>query len=87
LVHVGDAEKMIAFCERLKLVILGIEGFKEDGFRLIPDMELIADFSALSDLPPNERCSRSVASAELFLKKIPNSPNLLLDFELEEVQG
>ena len=87
LVHVGDAEKIIAFCEKLRLVILGIEGFTEEGLRLVPNMELIADFSTLSDLPSSERCSQSVKSAELFLKEIPKDPNLLLNFELEEVQG
>jgi hypothetical protein len=62
---------------------LGIEGFYEKGQSLMPDMNCIADFSAICGLPPGQRGDASLRDAELFMKRC-GDPRMLFEIVLAE---
>ncbi|WP_042556007.1 MULTISPECIES: hypothetical protein [Pseudomonas] len=76
-----DGHKLLVFCDEHDVAVLGIEGFKVVGDKRVPDMDCIADFSALTitarELFPVE--SRKLAKC--FLSSI-SDPDMLLEFVL-----
>lgn len=46
LFDVDDAIRLVDYCKKSNIAVLGIEGFKIKGGKRIPDMDCIVDFSA-----------------------------------------
>ena len=46
LFDVDDAIRLVDYCKKNNIVVLGVEGFKIKGGKRIPDMDCIVDFSA-----------------------------------------
>jgi hypothetical protein len=63
------------------VAIIGIEGFRIEGTKAVPDMDAIADFSAL---PIDEEwVTATIAEANRFLSSV-SRPSMYFDFELDE---
>ena len=76
----ADAAKLLDYCERNRVTVLGIEGFLVKDNRRVPDMRAIADYSELDRTHDGSRLS--VGAARKFLTSIGNS-DLLFEFELK----
>jgi|AGTN01.1.fsa_nt_gi hypothetical protein len=76
-----DSHRLIDLCEDMKIGILGIEGFILDNEKIIPVMDLIADFSVLlvEDFP-----ILSTNAARKFLS-ISDKNNVLYEFSLAKM--
>ena len=46
LFDVDDGIKLVDYCKKNNIAVLGIEGFKIKGGKRVPDMDCIVDFSA-----------------------------------------
>lgn len=84
LVRFADAERFVSLCGEEGIVIVGIEGFVQVSGGITPQMDLIADFSSLSDLPCSDRCEQSVEAARSFLKAAEITEETLFVFELRD---
>jgi outer membrane lipopolysaccharide assembly protein LptE/RlpB len=69
--------------DRRNIAVVGIEGFHLRGTNVVPDMDLIADFSSLESLPWRERCSGSLEASRVFVKEKATKPETLLAFEVQ----
>lgn len=76
----ADAPRLLDYCERNNVTVLGIEGFLVKDNKRVPDTGAIADYSELDRTHDGSR--RSVAAARKFLASIGNS-DLLFEFELK----
>lgn len=76
-----DGRKLLVFCDEHDAAILGIEGFKIVGDKRVPDMDCIADFSALAITVGELFPAESRKSAKYFLSSI-SDPDTLLEFVL-----
>jgi len=86
LLHLSAARKVVAACIEERAAVLGIEGFRIRAAQTVPDMQAIADFSTLAELPWSDRVARSVAEARAFLDAM-NDPELLFDLALVREEG
>ncbi|MEJ0002746.1 MAG: hypothetical protein WDN30_02820 [Pararobbsia sp.] len=75
-----DSERLLELCERLKIGVLGIEGFTLSNGNLCPDMDYIGDFSVLLSYKDFE--AESVKSARRFLQLAVGAPRLLFEYVL-----
>jgi hypothetical protein len=80
LFDVPASERLLELCERLRIGILGIEGFALSDGDLYPDMDYIGDFSVLLDRYDFE--AESVKSARRFLELAAGVPHLLFEYVL-----
>ncbi len=78
LVSGSDAEEFLAGCERERLIVLGIEGFRFEGPTIIPDMNAIAAF----DTPRVLGVAESIAEGRGFLRAV-NRPGMWFEFALQ----
>lgn len=83
LFDVLDAFKLVEYCERNNIAILGIEGFKVKGDRRIPDMDCIVDFS--SSLNDDCFVKTTIEASRRILSGIDDR-DTLLGFVLVKVQ-
>jgi len=83
LINFAHVDKILTACEEKNIYVLGIEGFKKDGKSIIPEMDFIADYSALDDLPLKERSAKSIESARGFFKEAASKPEMLFEFNLK----
>ena len=81
LVDLRAAQRIIDACRQERVTVLGIEGFHVRGNQTVPDMNAIADFSAVAGLPWPERVERSVTDAKAFLGSVSDR-GLLFDLTL-----
>jgi hypothetical protein len=82
LFSISDGLKLIDYCGRHEIDILGMEGFIVNGGRRIPDMDCIADFS--SSL--NEKCyTRKSLDAVIRIMDGIDDRELLLEFVLVKI--
>jgi hypothetical protein len=77
----NDAVEMLDRCEKRGVTVLGIEGFRIENNRRIPDPTAIADYSALAQAPDRSRAS--IDAARKFVASFRQS-DLLFEFELQE---
>ena len=70
LVAAPDVVRFLTAVSSRGLRVLGLEGFRIVGDRLIPDMDLVADFSSISGSAASEE---SVAEALRFLSNVGGS--------------
>jgi len=76
-----DGRKLLIFCEEHDAAVLGIEGFRVVEDRRVPDMDCIADFSALAMTAGKQFPAESRELSKCFLNSI-SDPNILLEFVL-----
>lgn len=77
LIAIEDAERFVHALERHGLIILGFDGFFLDDPYIIPDMDMIADFSSL--YREADAAQRSVAAAIRILRSA-GKPGHYFDF-------
>ena len=82
LFDVLDAFKLVDYCERNNIAILGIEGFKVKGDRRIPDMDCIVDFS--SSLNDGCFAKKTIEASRRIMSGIDDR-DTLLEFVLVKV--
>jgi hypothetical protein len=75
---------LLDLCERVGVGVLGIEGFTLSDQGSCPDMDFIADCSALFRRHDFE--AESVRSARKFLSLATGAPHLLFEFELASLE-
>lgn len=76
-----DAIKLLEFCELNDAAVLGIETFKIAGGKRIPDIDFIADFSALVAVTGSKFPAASRDAANVFIKSI-GTGDIFLEFVL-----
>lgn len=76
LIACEDATAFLDACKAASARVVGIEGFWLRGASVVPDMDAIADFSAV------ESVLVSVLEAKRFVENV-GSRGLMLDFSLE----
>lgn len=81
LFSLDDANDLLEFCELHDVAVLGIEGFEVAGGKRTPDMDCIADFSALVAIAGEAFPIVSIKAAKDFSISISNK-NILLEFVL-----
>lgn len=81
----SSSERLLELCEHVGVGVLGIEGFTLSDGGLRPDMDFIADFSALFTRHDFE--AESVRSARKFLSLAAGAPHLLFEFELASLDA
>lgn len=82
LLNITNSHKLIDFCEKNSIGILGIEGFIAHGQYRTPSMEHIADFSsAFESMPPEKFIIESARGAKKFLEYATDS-QMMFEFEL-----
>ena len=69
LIPIDEAQAFIDKCQSRKMVILGMDAFRKLGDEIEPDMDMIADFSELSNKPlsKDDRSRESIAAARRIL--------------------
>src|SRR5687768_9788314 len=70
-----DYAAIVAECERSRTLILGVEGFRVDGEKVVAHTHLIADHSEVLQQPFDEACRLAAASARRFLASTKNEGN------------
>jgi len=86
LLDVSAARQVVEACLEERVAVLGIEGFRVDATRTVPDMGAIADLSTLAELPWLNRVACSVADAGAFLHSVTDS-QLVFDIALVRESG
>jgi len=80
LIACEDAGRFLTVCEHARVWIVGIEGFRLWGDKTEPDMEAIADFSALEER--SDRVQASIADAWRYVRVVCGA-KLFLEFDVE----
>lgn len=77
----SDIDTFLSVVRERNVVVLGIEGFRINGSKAVPDLDAIADFSGL---PTDEDlAATTIAEARRFLSNV-SQPNMYFEFELDE---
>lgn len=84
LFNLSDSHELLNYCDTCDAAVLGIEGFKIVGDKRIPDLECIADFSALAVAAGEEFPALSRNSARDFIESISDR-DTFLEFVLVKV--
>ena len=80
LFDLSTSERLLQLCESVGVGILGIEGFTLSENDLVPDMDFIADFSALLAHDAFEK--ESISMARKFLAMATQPSDLLFEYVL-----
>lgn len=81
LIASSDIDAFLSVVRDRNLAVLGIEGFRIDGNKAVPDMDAIADFSGLPS--DEDLAATTIAEASRFLSNV-SQPNMFFEFELDE---
>jgi hypothetical protein len=84
LIRREDCEKVLAACKSGKVLILGIEAFTLAESKVVPDTDLIADFSELASKQWDIACVEAASSAEGYFKLASERKDLWFDFSLQQ---
>jgi hypothetical protein len=84
LFNLNDGIKLLAFCEKHGAAVLGIEGFKILGGKRVPNLNYIADFSALAVVAGEAFPAASRKAAKCFIESISDG-DILLEFVLVKI--
>ncbi len=82
LIRREDCEEVIEACKSRNLLILGIEAFKLEGDRVVPNTDLIADYSELVTKDWAAACLEASRSAEAYFDEAQSRTDLWFDFSL-----
>jgi hypothetical protein len=83
LIRLQDCQSVIEACKSQKVLILGIEGFTISKGRAKPNMDLIADFSALTAKTWATACLEAAASAAIYFESAKGQEDIFFDFSLK----
>jgi hypothetical protein len=83
LIQLQECEKIVEECKASNLLILGIEAFLLPEGKVIPDTDLIADFSELASKQSDIACLEAAHSAKIYFDKLKGRTNLWFDFSLK----
>lgn len=83
LVRLRDCHRVIAACKAQNVLILGIEGFTISKGKAVPDMDMIADFSALTAKAWDTACVEAADSAVIYFESAKGQEDMLFDFSLK----
>lgn len=83
LIRLQDCRCLIEACKAQNVLILGIEGFTISGDKAVPDMDMIADFSALTAKTWDAACLEATASAMIYFDSLKSQGNMYFDFNLK----
>lgn len=84
LFDLSDSHELLNYCDTRDAAVLGIEGFKIVGDKRIPDLDCIADFSALAVAAGEAFPAMSRKSARDFIELISDR-DTFLEFVLVRV--
>ncbi len=84
LFNLSDSHELLNYCDTRDAAVLGIEGFKIVGDKRIPDLDCIADFSALAVAAREAFPALSRKSARDFIESISDR-DIFLEFVLVRV--
>lgn len=82
LFDVSDGVKLLDYCKSKGIAVLGVEGFKIKGDKIIPDMDCIVDFSA--SLNEMDFSMKSVEMSRLIVEGMSDS-SIFMEFLLVRV--
>jgi hypothetical protein len=82
LIRLQDFERIVDACRSDKLLILGIEAFTLSEGRVIPETDLIADYSELATKHWDVACLKAARSAEAYFDEAKSRTGLWFDFSL-----
>jgi hypothetical protein len=83
LIRLQDCHSLIEACKSQKVLILGIEGFTITKGRVCPDMDMIADFSALATKTWDVACLDAAHSATIYFESTKGREDMFFDFSLQ----
>jgi hypothetical protein len=84
LIAIEDCGRIIEACESSSILILGIEAFRLEEQFVIPEMDLIADYSGLASMPWEDACLEAARSAESYFSKVKGRTELWFEFYLTQ---
>lgn len=82
LIRLQDCSRIVEACKSSGLLILGIEAFRLSGDKVVPDTDLIADFSELASKEWETACLEAASSAAAYFSETKNQTNLWFEFSL-----
>jgi hypothetical protein len=77
-----DSLRLMDHCVSHGIGVLGVEGFRIEGDKIIPLMDYIIDFSELANVAGSNFRKKSVEIVVQFLKSMPEKNDILLEFLL-----
>lgn len=83
LIRLQDCGRIVEACRSSKVLILGIEAFTLSEGKVVPDTDLIADFSELATRQWDAACLESALSAETYFIAIKDRTDVWFDFSLQ----
>ena len=83
LIRSQDCEEIVQACKSNALLILGIEAFILTDGKVVPEMELIADYSELASKDWDAACFEAAQSAESYFGQAKDRTELWFDFCLK----
>ena len=83
LVRMQDCQRVIAACKAQNVLILGIEGFTIFKGKAVPNMDMIADFSALTAKAWDTACLEAADSAVIYFESAKGQEDMFFDFSLK----
>lgn len=84
LIHLQDCGKIIDVCRSRRILVLGIEAFTVSKGKVVPNMDMIADFSALAEEEWDTACSSAIHSTQSYFASLKSQEEFLFDFSLQE---
>lgn len=84
LFNLSDSHELLNHCDARDAAVIGIEGFKILGDKRTPDLDCIADFSALAVAAKEEFAALSRKSARDFIESISDR-DIFLEFVLVRI--
>jgi hypothetical protein len=82
LVPLKHCQTLLDSFEKAGILVLGMEGFTCIDNQIVPEMDMIADYSNLIGVSWDQACQESLASARTFFEGIPADDCLVFSFEL-----
>ena len=82
LIRLQDCGRIVEACRSSRVLILGIEAFTLSEGKVIPDTDLIADFSELATRQWDAACIEAGLSAETYFSTAKDRTDVWFDFSL-----
>jgi hypothetical protein len=86
LIALEDCERIVEACKADGFLILGIEAFRLTEVNIVPDTDLIADFSELISMRWDEACVEAARSAKSYFGEAKGRTDLWFDFRLRQLE-
>src|ERR1700692_2278445 len=80
LIRLQDCGRIVEACKLGKVLILGVEAFRLSEGTVMPDTDMIADFSGLASKQWDAACLEAAHSAEIYFGEAKDRTDLWFDF-------